>query len=80
MLAHVVKAKYKKDYQIWLKFNDGSQGIVDLKDQLYGEMFQSLRDKKRFRSFRVDPELDTIVWKNGADLATEFLRDRLTVL
>ena len=80
MLPHVVKAKYKKNYQIWLKFNDGSQGIVDLKDQLYGEMFRSLRDKKRFRSFRVDPELETIVWKNGADLAPEFLRDRLTVL
>ena len=80
MLPHVVKAKYKKDYKIWLRFNDGSEGVVDLKDQLYGEMFQSLRDKKRFRSFRVDPELDTIVWKNGADLAPEFLRERLTAL
>ena len=80
MLPHVIKAKYKKDYQIWLRFNDGSEGIVDLRDQLFGEMFQSLRNKKRFRSFRVDPELETIVWKNGADLAPEFLRDRLTVL
>ena len=80
MLPHVVKAKYQKDYQIWLKFNDGSEGVVDLKDQLYGEMFISLRDKKRFKSFRVDPELETIVWKNGADLAPEFLRNRLTVL
>ena len=80
MIPHIVKAKYKQGYQIWLKFNDGSEGIVDLKDQLYGEMFRSLRDKKRFRSFRVDPELETIVWKNGADLAPEFLRDRLTVL
>jgi len=79
MIPHVVKAKYKKDYQIWLKFNDGSEGVVDLKDQLFGEMFESLRDKKRFKSFRVDPELETIVWKNGADLAPEFLRDRLTV-
>ena len=79
MLPHVVKAKYKKEYQIWLKFNDGSEGVVDLKDQLYGEMFRSLRDKKKFRSFRVDPELETIVWKNGADLAPEFLRERLTV-
>ena len=79
MIPHVVKAKYKKDYQIWLKFNDGSEGVVDLKDQLFGEMFESLRDKKRFKSFRVDPELETIVWRNGADLAPEFLRDRLTV-
>ncbi len=79
MLPHVVKAKYKKNYQIWLKFNDGSEGVVDLKDELYGEMFKPLRNKKMFKSFRVHPELETLVWKNSADLAPEFLRDHLTV-
>ena len=78
-IPHVVQAKYKKDYQIWLRFNDGCEGIVDLKDELYGEMFKSLRDKKKFKTFRLDPELETIVWKNGADLAPEFLRDHLRV-
>ena len=79
MIPHVVNAKYKTGYRIWIRFNDGSEGVVDLKDQLYGEMFVPLRDKKKFKSFRVDPELETIVWKNGADLAPEFLRDRLRV-
>ena len=79
MLPHVIKARYKKDYQIWIKFDDGSEGIVDLRDELYGEMFRPLRDKQKFKSFRVDSELETIVWKNGADLAPEFLRKHLTV-
>ena len=79
MIPHVIEAKYKKDYQIWLKFNDGAEGIIDLKDELYGEMFESLKDKKRFRSFRVDAEVATIVWANGADLAPEFLRKRLLI-
>ena len=52
---------------------------MDFADELYGEMFAPLKDIARFRSFRVDPELNTLVWENGADLAPEFLRDRLLV-
>ncbi|MBI1870650.1 MAG: DUF2442 domain-containing protein [Chlamydiae bacterium] len=80
MILHIVKARYKKKYMIWLRLNDGSEGIVDLKDELYGEMFEPLKNIKRFKSFRVDPELETLVWENGADLAPEFLRDRMLVL
>ncbi len=79
MILHVVEAKYEKDYQIHLKFNDGSEGIVDLKDELYGEMFEPLKNSKLFKKFKIDPELETIVWQNGADFAPEFLRDRLLV-
>ena len=79
MILHITQAEYKNDYIIWVKFNDGAEGIVDLKNQLYGEMFEPLKDKKRFQSFRVDPELETIVWENGADLAPEFLREHLMV-
>jgi hypothetical protein len=79
MIPHVIKAEYKEAYRIWLKFNDGSEGVVDLKDELYGEMFEPLRDINKFKSFRVDPELETLVWENGADFAPEFLRDHLFV-
>ncbi len=79
MILHVVQANYIKDYQIWIRLNDGSEGTVDLKDELYGEMFEPLKDINNFKSFRVDPELETIVWGNGADFAPEFLRDHLSV-
>jgi hypothetical protein len=79
MILHVVDAKYERDYVIHLKFNDGAEGFVDLVNELYGEMFEPLKDKEKFKAFRLDPELDTIVWENGADLAPEFLRDRLLV-
>lgn len=79
MIPHVVAAEYKGEYRIWLKFNDGSEGTVDLESRLFGEMFEPLRDTKTFKSFRIDPELETLVWPNGADLAPEFLRDHLFV-
>lgn len=79
MIPHVIKAEYKGDYRVWLRFNDGAEGVVDLKDELYGEMFEPLNDIKKFKSFRIDPELETLVWENGADFAPEFLRDHLLV-
>jgi len=79
MILHVVEARYERDYVVYLKFNDGAEGYVDLGDELYGEMFAPLRDKEKFKAFKVDPELDTIVWENGADLAPEFLHRRLLV-
>jgi hypothetical protein len=32
-----------------------------------------LRKPEIFRSFKVDPEIETIVWDNGADMAPYFL-------
>ncbi|MBI3607440.1 MAG: DUF2442 domain-containing protein [Nitrospirae bacterium] len=79
MILHVVEARYDRDYVIHLKFNDGAEGFVDLADELYGEMFSPLKDLEKFKAFRVDPELNTIVWENGADLAPEFLHDCLLI-
>jgi hypothetical protein len=79
MILHVVDAQYERDYILRLKFNDGAEGLVDLAGQLYGEMFEPLKDLSKFRSFKVDPELNTIVWENGADLAPEFLHKQLLV-
>lgn len=79
VILHVLEAKYEHDYIIHLKFNDGAEGFVDLADELYGKMFAPLKDTAKFKAFRVDPELDTVVWENGADLAPEFLYDRLLV-
>ena len=79
MILHVVDAKHERDYILWLKFSDGAEGFVDLGDQLYGEVFAPLKDPAKFRAFKIDPELDTVVWENGADFAPEFLHERLLV-
>ena len=63
-----------------MRFNDGIEGEVDLEDELEGEVFGPLRDKRKFKSFKVDPILETIVWENGADLAPEFLHENLRIL
>ncbi len=79
MILHVKEAKYLRDHAIWLRFNDGAEGEVDLSDELDGEVFEPLKDIREFRKFTVDPEMQTIAWENGVDLAPEFLYEHLRI-
>ncbi|MET0379663.1 MAG: DUF2442 domain-containing protein [Spongiibacteraceae bacterium] len=74
-MLHVTSAKYIDDYRIWVCFDDGTEGEADLSSALSGPAFAPLRDKTVFGRFSVDPELETIVWPNGADLAPEYLKE-----
>ncbi len=73
MIPRVIEAHYVGDYVIWLKFSDGVEGEVDLKDELWGPVFEPLKDKEKFKKFRVHPDLHTMIWENEADFAPEFL-------
>ena len=79
MLSHIVEGRYISGYTLWLRFNDGAQGEVDLSGELHGPIFEPLRNVEVFRQFTVHPELRTLVWPNGADFAPEFLRSSLRV-
>ncbi len=80
MILHVRDVRYVRDYVLWLQFNDGAEGEIDLESELEGEVFAPLKDLSQFQRFRVDPELQTVVWENGADIAPEFLYDHMRVL
>jgi hypothetical protein len=80
MFLYVKEAKYQRDYIIWLRFNNGAQGEIDLASELDGEVFGPLRDVQKFCAFHVDPELETVVWQNGADFAPEFLYENMKIL
>ena len=72
----LIDAKYVRDFVVWVKFNDGVEGEIDLREELSGPLFEPLRDVNLFRKFVVHPELHTIVWENEADFSPEFLHDK----
>ncbi|MBK8101277.1 MAG: DUF2442 domain-containing protein [Planctomycetes bacterium] len=78
MIPKLTSAEYLRDYTIRLEFADGVVGDVDLRAELWGEVFEPLQDVELFRRFRLDDELNTIVWPSGADMAPEFLHERAT--
>ena len=73
MFIHIEKAQYIAGYQIWLSFNDGAQGVIDLKPELHGDIFEPLKDIDYFKHFKLEGH--TLSWPNGADFAPEFLRE-----
>ena len=79
MFPRVTEARYVREYIVFVRFQDGVEGEVDLRPQLYGEIFEPLKTMDYFRQFRVDPDLHTLVWPNEADFAPEFLHARAQV-
>jgi hypothetical protein len=77
---HVVDARYLGDYKVWLEFNDGRKGVVDLADELHGEELEPLRDRDRFSEFYLDYGLASIAWLDGQDFTPEFLYDKLKAM
>ena len=79
MMIRVTDVKLVRDFVVWVRFNDGSEGEIDLADELDGPIFEPLKDPKVFAQVRLDPDVHTLVWPNGADLAPEFLHDHARV-
>jgi hypothetical protein len=75
-MVWIVDAKHVKDYQVWLRFNDNTEKIIDFKEKVFSEtrkIFLPLQKMEYFKLVFLNRESDTIQWPNGADIAPETL-------
>jgi hypothetical protein len=77
-ILHVTDARVVSAYRLWLRFNDGAEGVADLSRDLEAPVFEPLKAPAHFAAGQLDPMLHTVVWLCGADFAPEFLRSRIT--
>jgi hypothetical protein len=75
MFLHVIRVRHLQAYELEVEFSDGLVKKVDLSKELYGEVFEPLKDPEFFKQVAVNEETNTIEWPNGADFAPEFLYD-----
>jgi len=73
MSIHPTGARCLRPYVLRVRFSDGVTKDVDLESELWGEVFELLKDESLLRQARVGPESHTVEWPNGADLPPEFL-------
>jgi len=73
-MIRVKSVKVLDGLQVRLAFTDGTEKTIDLSPYLHGPIFDPLKkDPAKFRQVKVDPELGTIVWPNGADVCPDVL-------
>ncbi len=76
-MRRVVSVRPLDGYSLAIVFDDGTHGVVSLKDRLFGPVFEPLRDPAVFRQVFVD-EFGAVSWPNGADLAPDAIYARLS--
>jgi hypothetical protein len=62
-------------YRLRVQFDDNTEQTIDFQPVLAGELYRPLRDLVLFNQVRIDPEVHTLVWPNGADFDPATLHD-----
>ena len=73
-MIHVTFAELKKEYNIYIEFNDGTNGTIDFKQILeedHREIIKELLNKELFKTVKVN--LNTLCWANEVDFAPDYL-------
>ncbi|HVP46894.1 MAG TPA: DUF2442 domain-containing protein [Bryobacteraceae bacterium] len=79
MLTDVVEVRPRDGYLLYVRFEDGVEGVIDLQKLVQFEgVFAALRQRSLFEQVRVNPELGAICWPTGADLDADVLHALLS--
>jgi len=62
-------------YTLRVEFDDHTQQVIDFQPMLAGNFYGPLRDPQLFNQVRLDREVHTLVWPNGADFDPATLHD-----
>ena len=73
MIIHITKVKVVGAHSLDLTFDNDVRKRVNLRRELYGPIFEPLRDPSYFAKAYVDLDSRTVTWPNGADFAPDFL-------
>ncbi|MEO7793787.1 MAG: DUF2442 domain-containing protein [Thermoanaerobaculia bacterium] len=77
-MHRVVKVRPLEPCQVWLRFEDGIEGVVDLAHSLReGEVLDRLRDPEVFRRVRILRGFGTVEWPGGIDFDPDVLYSRV---
>ena len=79
MLKDIVEVRPLDGYRLYLRFEDGVEGVIDLAELVRFEgVFTPLQEREKFLEVRLNHEFGAIYWPNGADLDPYVLYSKIT--
>src|ERR1700733_4965645 len=75
--AKIVACKPLPNYHLWIRFDDGLEGNVDLNHLVGKGVFEAWNSIDFFNQVRVDPKSDTVAWGDDIDLDPYVLREKI---
>lgn len=76
--AKIVKCKPQENYKLWIQFDDGLAGVVDLKKLAGKGVFSAWNSIDFFNTVYIDKKTDTVAWGEDLDLDPYVLRDQIS--
>ncbi len=73
-MNEVLKIKVLDNFQIWIKFNDGSEKVINFKRFLGKGITKELLDYENFKKVTIEPG-GGIAWFNGYDFCPNYLKE-----
>jgi hypothetical protein len=74
-IYRVTAFEFVASFTLRVHFDDGAEQTINFRPVLAGELYAPLNDPKVFNLVRIDPEVHTLVWPNGADFDPATLHD-----
>ena len=74
-IYRVVSFEIVGAYTLRVRFDDGMVQTINFRPVLTGNLYQPLMDLSLFNQVRIDPEVFTLIWPNGADFDPATLHD-----
>jgi hypothetical protein len=76
--AKIVACKPKPNYRVWIRFDDGLEGEVDLNEFVGKGIFKTWDSVEFFNQVHIDPKTDTLSWGDEIDLDPYVLREKIS--
>jgi Protein of unknown function (DUF2442) len=75
--AKIVTCKPRPNYRVWIRFDDGLEGEVDLSYLVGQGVFSAWESVEFFNQVKIDPKTDTLTWGDDIDLDPYVLREKI---
>lgn len=76
-MKKIVEAEARSDYRLWVRYEEGAEGEVDLSNLMGKGVFKRWEDPAEFEKVFIDPETHTVAWPGGIDLCPDSLYEDL---